>query len=55
MASVGPAPREIDYEAALRELESHPLFMRELPDDPSSNEKLEALQSLIFDGEPDGE
>jgi hypothetical protein len=54
MSPVGPAPRDIDYEAAFREFESHPLFMRDLPDDPSTNEGLQALQSLIYEEEPDG-
>ena len=49
----GPAPPEIDYEARLKELEAHPLFMRDLPDDVHANERLEALQSLIYDDTPD--
>ena len=55
MTAIGPEPKEIDYEAAFRDIESHPLFMRDLPDDPGSNDQLEALKSLIYDGEPDGE
>lgn len=50
----GPGPQEIDYDAKFKELQSHPLFMRELPDDSEDNEQLEALKSLIYDGEPDG-
>jgi len=49
----GPALPEIDYEARLKELEAHPLFMRDLPDDVHANERLEALHSLIYDDTPD--
>jgi hypothetical protein len=51
---IGPSPRATDIEAIQRELEATPLFMRSLPDDTSSNEQLDALQSLIFDEEPNG-
>lgn len=49
----GPAVPEIDYDARFKELESHPLFMRDIPDDIEANERLEALQSLIYDDTPD--
>ena len=52
-AIAGPVVAEIDYDARFKELESHPLFMRDIPDDLHSNEHLEALQSLIYDDTPD--
>jgi hypothetical protein len=36
-------------------LDSTPLFMRELPENSEDNPMLEALKSLVFDGEGDGE
>jgi small subunit ribosomal protein S7e len=50
----GPDPPVRDIEAKQKEFDSIPLFMRSLPDDPSSNEQIAALQSLIFDEEPNG-
>jgi hypothetical protein len=50
----GPNPRVLDFEEKQRELDATPLFMRSLPDDGSSNVELDALQSLIFDEEPNG-
>lgn len=49
----GPQASEIDYAAKFKEIESHPLFMRDIPTDLESNEHLEALQSLIYDDTPD--
>ena len=47
-----PQPPSFDKHLAL--LESHPLFMSSLPDDPTDNVALSALQSLAHDGTPDG-
>lgn len=41
-------------EANLASLESVPLFMKELPEDALDDPTLSALQSLVFDGTPDG-
>jgi hypothetical protein len=50
-----PQPVGHDIQAKLKELESIPLFMRNLSDDPSNQgDALEALQALIHDGTPDG-
>jgi hypothetical protein len=35
-------------------LDSTPLFMREAPETSEDNEVLQALQSLMFEGEGDG-
>jgi hypothetical protein len=52
-APFAPEPPPIDEKwAALGQL---PLLMQSLPDDPSDNVALSALQSLIHEGTPDGE
>ncbi|KAF8300128.1 hypothetical protein DL93DRAFT_2091045 [Clavulina sp. PMI_390] len=53
-AAAGPAaPQESDVGTKFKELNAHPLFMTNLPDDSESNAPLEALQSLIYDDTPD--
>jgi len=47
-------PQPPSFDEHLAELESHPLFMSTLPDDPSNNPVLGALQDLVHDGTPDG-
>ena len=42
------------FNEQLTSLESPPLFMSALPDDPADNAALSALQSLVHDGTPDG-
>ena len=52
---MGPEAPKIDYDAKMAAFESIPLFMRDLPTDPSGdNNTLDALQSLMYDGTPDG-
>jgi hypothetical protein len=56
-ASAGPsaAPRkEITMAEFQSVLDSTPLFMRETPDGSEENPVLDALRSLVFDGEGDG-
>jgi len=38
----------------LEEMQSIPLFMTSLPDDADENPMLQALQSLAYDGTPEG-
>lgn len=56
MAATFPLPRqnEKSAEEKLAELESLPLFMKDLPDDPSDDPVISALQSLAHEGTPDG-
>jgi hypothetical protein len=50
-----PQPASHDLQSKLKELESIPLFMKNLSDDLSNQgDALEALQALIHDGTPDG-
>ena len=57
MASIrGPVPKSRPTEdEALAAFESIPLFMKSLPEDGIQNDPtLSALQSLIYEGTPDG-
>lgn len=56
MAATFPLPpkNEKSVEEKLAELESLPLFMKDLPDDPSDDPVISALQSLAHEGTPDG-
>ncbi|KAG9317184.1 40S ribosomal protein S7 [Chiua virens] len=57
MASqIGPQPLEVDLDESLASLESLPLFMKSLPSDSEGTDDvaLQALQSLAYDGSPDG-
>ena len=47
-------PQPPSFDEHLASLESLPLFMSSLPDDPTDNAALSALQSLAHDGTPDG-
>jgi hypothetical protein len=47
-------PQPPSFDEHLAKLESHPLFMSSLPDEPSDNPVLSALQDLVHDGTPDG-
>ena len=47
-------PQPLSFNEQLASLESLPLFMNSLPDDPADNAALSALQSLVHDGTPDG-
>ncbi|KAH9991648.1 40S ribosomal protein S7 [Russula compacta] len=48
-----PRPPPPSYEEHYASLETLPLFMSSLPDDPSDNPALSALQDLAHDGTPD--
>ena len=41
-------------ESFLEEMDNVPLFMKTLPKDTDNNETLLALQSLAYDGTPEG-
>ncbi|ORY25815.1 hypothetical protein BCR39DRAFT_542841 [Naematelia encephala] len=45
--------KEVTYDEFQKMLDSTPLFMRETPDGTEENEVLEALRTLVFDGEGD--
>ena len=47
-------PQPPSFDEHLASLESLPLFMSSLPDDPTDNVALSALQSLAHEGTPDG-
>jgi hypothetical protein len=50
-----PQPANYDATSKLKEMDSVPLFMKSLPDDPDQpNDALEALQALVHEGTPDG-
>ena len=48
----GPQPPS--FNEPLTSLESLPLFMSSLPDEPADNAALSALQSFVHDGTADG-
>lgn len=51
----GPTPKEpMTMKDFQKVLDSTPLFMRETPKGEEDNEVMDALQSLIFDGDGDG-
>lgn len=51
----GPNKREpVGYEEFQKIVDSTPLFMRETPQDTEGDYVLEALKSLVFEGEGDG-
>ena len=49
-----PPPNAKSPEEKLAELESLPLFMKSIPEDPSDDPVIGALQSLVHEGTPDG-
>jgi hypothetical protein len=55
---VGPEkyriPDAINTDNVEEELNKIPLFMRDLPEDTNDNVALQALQSLVYDGTPEG-
>lgn len=56
MAATFPQPPQngMTPEEKLAELESLPLFMKSLPEDPSDDPIISALQNLAHEGTPDG-
>ena len=53
-SAAGPVPAEPNGANIEEFLASHPLFMTSLPDAESDDPTLAALQSLAYDGTPDG-
>ena len=49
-----PLPQPASIDETLTSFDSVPLFMKSLPQDDADNDILGALQSLAFDGTPDG-
>ena len=49
--TLGPNPK--DNDELFQDIFNTPLFMTQLPDDPTSNDALSAIQSLVFDGPPE--
>jgi small subunit ribosomal protein S7e len=52
MAAPQPQPAAIDDKLAA--FDSVPLFMKSLPQEGTDDVTLDALQSLVFDGSPNG-
>ncbi|WVR03942.1 hypothetical protein IAU60_000941 [Kwoniella sp. DSM 27419] len=54
-SGVGPAApkKEVTFEDFQKVLDSTPLFMRETPKDGETNDVLEALKTLVFEGDGD--
>jgi len=51
----GPVPKPSKTEEeVLAALDSIPLFMKSLPEEDNEDPTLSALQSLIYEGTPDG-
>jgi len=44
---------EEEIRKELEELESHPLFMKEMPEHPEDNQYLQAIQALKFEDSPE--
>lgn len=51
---VGPAPKPYNEAEILASFDSVPLFMKSLPEETTEDSALAALQSLVYDGNPDG-
>ena len=49
-----PLPQPPSIDEKLAEFDNVPLFMKSLPDDGTDDAALSALQSLVYDGTPDG-
>jgi small subunit ribosomal protein S7e len=54
MAAAAPLPQPASIDETLASFDSVPLFMKSLPQDDTDNDAIVALQSLAFDGTPDG-
>lgn len=53
--TLGPQPAPTgNVEEALAGFDDIPLFMKSLPEDDSENVAISALQSLAYEGTPDG-
>jgi uncharacterized protein YpmS len=54
-SSMGPLPAPmVNVDENLARFYDTPLFMRSLPEDDTDNVALSALQSLVYEGTPDG-
>lgn len=51
-STIGPVAKDAD--AIMREIDNTPLFMQYLPKDAEDHDVLNAIQALIYDGEPEG-
>jgi hypothetical protein len=49
-----PGPQQKDSNEIAKAIDSTPLFMTQLPTDGQDNDTLAAIQSLIYDGPPEG-
>ena len=49
-----PLPAEVSIDEKLAAFDDTPLFMKSLPDDAMDNPAVSALQSLAYEGTPDG-
>lgn len=47
-------PEVPSFEEKLKEFDSIPLFMRSLPEEGVDDVAISALQSLVYEGTPDG-
>jgi hypothetical protein len=54
MTALFPQPAESSFEEKIAALQNTPLFMKSLPSEESNDPVIQALQSLAFDGTPDG-
>jgi hypothetical protein len=54
MAAMLPQAAESSFEEKMAALQSTPLFMKSLPSEESDDPVIQALQSLAFEGTPDG-
>lgn len=50
-----PQPDKTSFEEKLAAFDSTPLFMKSLPEDALADPVVSALQSLAYEGTPDGE
>lgn len=56
MNTLGPLPQSTSQvKDAMAAFDSVPLFMKSLPEDSADDVTMNALQSLVFEGTPDGE
>lgn len=44
----------MDADDIVEELEKHPFFMKNLPDNLEDNDFLDAMRELVYDGPPEG-
>lgn len=54
MATLPQPDIAYNHEEKLAAFDSHPLFMKSLPDDDNLDPAVRALQNLAYDGTPDG-